>query len=79
VIQISYVLIGKYRCEVEWSNEKEPLQVTHHLKVLVAPSVKFIPSTKASQLPNGYTKKGTLFTKFFIKLKHIYISMFFDI
>ena len=49
---------GKYRCEVEWSNEKKPLQITHHLKVLVAPTVKFIPSKENLHSLAGYGKTG---------------------
>ena len=51
---------GKYRCEVEWSNDKKPLQIIHTLKVLVAPTVRFIPSTLGSSSSIGYIKTGKL-------------------
>jgi len=50
---------GKYRCEVEWSNDKKPLQIIHTLKVLVAPTVRFIPSKLGSSSSIGYIKTGS--------------------
>ena len=53
---------GKYRCEVEWSNEKKPFQITHDLKVLVAPTVKFIPSKQTINSVSGYGRTGNALT-----------------
>jgi len=50
---------GRYRCEVEWSNDKKPFQITHDLKVLVAPTVKFIPSKQTLNSLTGYGKTGS--------------------
>ena len=53
--------IGRYRCEVEWSNDKKPFQITHDLKVLVAPTVKFIPSKQTLNSLTGYGKTGNIY------------------
>ena len=65
--------IGEYRCEVEWSNEKEPFQVTHSLEVLVSPKVKFVPSTRASSSTTGYSKTGKLILLCPIRYYHRHI------
>ena len=56
------LLLGEYRCEVEWSNEKEPLQVTHLLEVLVSPTVSFVPSTRPYPSSIGSSFSGMLST-----------------